>query len=1159
MAKAIKLTSADANLTVRAAAGTGKTWLLTSRLITLLMQGVSPGSILAITFTRKAAAEIHQRVGQRLLAMAVADERELAHELETLGLKPDTHNLQQARSLFEALLCAEYELRATTFHAFCQDILRRFSLEAEVPPGFELLESSTELEDRAWQALEREATLHPGSDIAHALETLLDDCGGVNNTRQALNEFLRHRSDWWAYTESERDPITYAEGRLRQTFGSDATLKHDAFADTESLLRAFTRYAELLSRTSPKVSPALSELQHRCRENDDAEALRMMALNILFTTQGRRRQLRRSGAVVAALGADGADELLGLHGTLAAHLEHWREQQRRVATLRTTCAWYRCGQRLLEHYQLLKAQQQIVDFADLEWKTYRLLNRSQHAEWVQYKLDQRIDHLLIDEFQDTNPTQWRLLLPLLTEMASIGAPRRRSVFIVGDDKQSIYGFRRADPGLFNVAQKWLVTHMQATAKTQDKSWRSSAAIIEFINLVYGDNTGTKEASQEFVLPNFRRHQAHHQQRWGRVELLPLIRRPTTDPARIEGLRDPLSQPRPVLEDQRYRAEGELVSAHIRHLIGQPIDDEGVRPLEYGDIMILLRDRTHAPAYEAALRHAGIPYIGAGRGTFMQSLEVQDIIHLLRCLIAPYDDLALASALRSPIFACSNDDLVLLAQSKGERLWRQRLAQTVDELPKDHSLTRAHCLLERWSAVADKIPTHDLLDKIYAEGNVRARYASAAPAHLRNRVQINLRRLLELALEVDHGRYPSLSRFIARVPLLADEERHALTDSTSSERGYVRLMTIHAAKGLEKPVVFIVDAMRDYHRRGPGVQALVDWPVEAARPQHFQLLSRRSQLDAVSAERLKVQDDAVRREEANLLYVALTRAKHTLYISACEPYRPTPRAWYGFLENRIRCAVKRSPRPMIGLTLRGGEDEQGNGIVLERGTQPVLPSAGPTGAARSMPEIDPRLAQPLSTPSASPLLYPSHLVNDEDFEPEAVAQASVETGSKTRGIAIHRMLELLTGGLDRASAETKAKSEFNTLLPATRLASCWREACAVVDEPALQPLFDSTNYRQAYNELPILYRQDGLQVFGMIDRLIQRDGELVLIDYKTHARADVQHIDCLASTFIRQLRAYVTGVRRLWPGVPVRALLLFTAVRTVVDMSTQMDLGNDGDA
>ena len=917
-------------------------------------------------------------------------------------------------------------------------------------------------------------------------------------------------------------------------------------------------YRELLSRASTKVSAGRAELQQGGHGNDDADALRAAALKLVFTTEGKRRQLRSSNAMLAAIGAHGTDELLDLHNTLAAHLEHWREQRRRVATLATTCAWYRCGQRLLEHYQRLKAQQQIVDFADLEWKTYRLLNRSQHAEWVQYKLDQRIDHLLIDEFQDTNPTQWRLLLPLLTEMASIGVPRRRSVFIVGDAKQSIYGFRRADPGLFNVAQSWLVTHMQATAKTQDKSWRSSGAIIEFINLVYSVNNGARDASEEFVLQDFRRHKTHHPQRWGRVELLPLIRRPKPEPSKVEGLRDPLSQPRPVVEDQRYRAEGELVIAHIRRLIGQPIDDDGVRPLEYGDIMILLRDRTHAPAYEAALRRAGIPYIGAGRGTFMESLEIQDFMHLLRCLVAPYDNLALASALRSPIFACTNDDLVLLAQSTSARSWRERLARMADQLPKEHALIRAHHLLERWSAVADKIPTHDLLDKIYAEANARARYASAAPPHLRNRIEINLRRLLELALEVDRGRYPSLTRFIARVPLLADEERHTLSDATNLRRGYVRLMTIHAAKGLEKPVVFIVDAMRDYRRRGPGLRALVDWPVEAARPQHFQLVGRRSELDAVSAGRLKIQEDAVRREEANLLYVALTRAKHALYISACEPHRPTPRGWYGFLENRLRSTVAHSRQPITGLTLRGDDHEQGQGIVLERGAPPALPTATGVRTPTSAPEIDSRLALALPAPAAPRLIYPSHLATDDDFEPEGSAQISGGSNAQTRGAAIHRMLELLNSGLDRASAETQAKDEFAAVLPATPLAACWREACAVVDEPTLRWLFDLTQCRQAYNELPMLYRQDGANVFGVIDRLIQRDNELVLIDYKTHARAETQHMERLASTFVDQLRAYVNGIRRLWPDVPIRTLLLFTAVPTVVDMSSQMNLGDTSD-
>ena len=1155
MAKAIQLTSADANLTVSAAAGTGKTWLLTSRLIALLMQDVPPGSILAITFTRKAAAEIHERVSARLFAMAIADDRELTDQLEALGLEPNPQNLQRARSLFEALLCAEHELRATTFHAFCQDILRRFSLEAEVPPGFELLESTVELEQQAWQALEREATVQPDSDVARDLEVLLNDCGGIKNTQQALNEFLRHRSDWWAYTEGETDPVTYAEGRLRQFLRNNNDDDSEPLAAIDALLSALRRYTELLRRASNKASDNLTQLQQACHEENDTDVLRALAAKVVLTSKQKRRQLRASTTIIAKLGENDTNELIKLHSELAAHLKQWQEKRRRAATLRITCAWYRCGQRLLEHYQRLKAQQQVVDFADLEWRTYRLLNRSQHAEWVQYKLDQRIDHLLIDEFQDTNPTQWRLLLPLLAEMASIGAPRKRSVFIVGDEKQSIYGFRRADPGLFNAAQDWLMVHMQASPATQDKSWRSSAAIIDFINLVYDDSYDTADAQQEFLLDNFRHHRAYHRQRWGRVELLPLIRRQSLHTAKPRRLRDPLSQPRPVLEDQRYRAEGELIATYIQQLIGQPIEDEGARPLEYGDIMILVRDRTHAPAYEAALRQAGIPYIGAGRGTFIQALEIQDLIHLLRCLVVPYDNLALASALRSPIFGCSNDDLVLLAQTKGASHWRQRLARAASELAEEHLLTRAYHLLERWGAIVDKIPTHDLLDKIYTEGNICARYDSAVPLHLRNRVQINLRRLLELALEVDRGRYPSLSRFLARLPLLADEERHALADAASRERGYVRLMTIHAAKGLEKPVVFLVDTMRDYRRRGSHLKTLVEWPVEAARPQHFQLLNRRSELDAASAARLKAQDDAIRREEANLLYVALTRAKHILYISGCEPRRSTTRVWYDFLESRVRFATKQSPRPIPGLTIRGTENETGNGLVLERGARPKAVTVPLSVAALTEIAIDRRLQQPLPPSSKATIIYPSYLVADDDFLTDAPSGGATAVSAKTRGIVVHRMLELLTSGIERQAVESMVNHQFATLLPAPKLASYWREACAVVDDPSLRVLFDPAHYQRAYDELPILYRQGDRQVFGLIDRLIQRDNELVLIDYKTHTAIDVQQINRLANHFIPQLRAYVAGVRQLWPDTKVQTLLLFTAGRVVVDLSPQMELGN----
>jgi ATP-dependent helicase/nuclease subunit A len=1124
----------------------------------LLMQGAAPASILAITFTRKAAAEIQQRVNERVFAMVTADDQQLATQLEALGVENNVRNAQQARALFEKLICAEYELRATTFHAFCQDVLRRFPLEAAVPPGFELLESTAELEKNAWRALQQEATANAESSLAKDMELLLRECHGVSNTHQALSEFLKHRSDWWAYTEGSPDPVAQAEMRLRQSLSQSGAIAN-ALIDITPLRTRLRRYSELLAQASGASQPALASLQQACDQRRDGDTLSGLAGPIVLTKRGERRRIPAKARLISRLGEHGSDELVSLHRQLADHLQAWREQQLRHETLQTTTAWYRCGQKLLEHYQQLKAQHNLVDFTDLEWKTYRLLNRSQHAEWVQYKLDQRIDHLLIDEFQDTNPTQWRLLLPLLTEMSSGNDARTRSVFIVGDEKQSIYGFRRADPGLFNAAQSWLATHMQATSITQDKSRRSSGAIIDFINLVYCNDPRhadtVEDDSEDFSLQNFRPHETHHRNRWGHVELLPLIRRDhAVKREAMLPLRNPLQHPRQVDEDQRYRAEGDLVASHIASLIGQPIEDGEVRPIEYRDILILLRDRTHAPAYEGALRHAGIPYIGAGRGAFMECLEIQDLFNLLRCLLARYDNLALASTLRSPIFACENADLVLLAAAKGGS-WYSRLARTTVGLADDHRLARAHRLLRRWSELADKIPTHDLLDRIYTEGNVSARYMSATPKHLKDRVAVNLRKLLELALEADGGRYPSLSRFVTLAPMLADEERHSLMATTAFEQGQVQLMTIHAAKGLERPVVFLVDAMRDYRRRGSGTRALVTWPVEAARPQYFMLLRQRQRLDSLSDALVRMQDNAVRREEANLLYVALTRAKHALFISACEPRRGSSRGWYGFLEKRIDRAATQDQDSIVRPTIEECDDgARGRGIVLEHGTKPLLLPIERN--AENAPEelFDPRLAQPLVSTHVSRIIYPSRLPANDDLESELRTDMSSGGGTKTRGIVIHRMLQQLTTGIDRGKVEEGVMNEFASLLPPRLLAACWQESCALVDDPALRALFDAAHYDEAYNELPILYREGDEQVYGVIDRLVRRDNEIVLVDYKSHVYATVDNCEQLAENFVDQLRLYAVGAQKLWQGHRVKTLLVFTAARVVVDLTTRLQRG-----
>lgn len=1150
-----RATAPENNVVVQAAAGTGKTWLLVSRIIRLMLQGTEPGAILAITFTRKAAGEIHERVTERLLALAAGDEDTLVKQLSEIGAGTDPASRAAARGLYEKHLGTIHPLRTTTFHAFCQEILRCFPLEAEVPPGFELVESTTELEQAAWLALDKKAARDREGTLATSLDTLLRECGGVPGTRSALDNFLAHRGDWWAYTENESSPVDFAATQLGHMLEvADDADPRVSFMRDPATREHIARYAELLAghptATNQEYVANLTRAQ-----SDPGLSLRSFELirGVLLTNTGEPRKLKRSDALEKKLGPGRTDELVSLHQEIVSRLLAALAGYKRRWTCRVSRAWYICGVTLLEEYQRLKLERGMLDFADLEWKTYRLLNRSRHAEWVQYKLDQRIDHLLVDEFQDTNPTQWRLLLPLLQEMVAGDPERRRSVFLVGDEKQSVYRFRRADPRLFHAARHWLEQHAQTHTLTQHLSRRSSPAVIRFVNLVFHRPVDAEpEIDGDYPLQEFQPHDTHHRQLWGRAELLPLVPRGDKNGGKsAPAWRNPLEQPRQVDEDQRHRQEGDLIAGKIREILGRPIaDGEQLRSLTGDDIMILLRDRTHARHYEEALRRAGIPYTGTGRGAFIQSLEVRDLMHLLRHLIEPYNDLALASALRSPLFAASENDLLHLAQ-RPPGSWRERLERIPAAQAPDGAMARARRLLPRWSNHVGRLPVHDLLDRIYDEGNVVARYLAAAVPHLRSRVEANLNRFLELALEVDSGRYPSLSHFLAYLDRHTAHDDQAPAEPSWNRAPRVRVMTIHAAKGLEAPVVFLADAARSADNRDRGLRPLVDWPAQDSRPRYFHLGGASQKIDDISQALRAEQQWPARREEANLLYVALTRARQMLYVSGCEPGQGG-RGWYGFIEKRLRHAGDSGDAARAGLRLDDISLDDGKTVfntraVLEFGQEPVLPPPVPVAAGAAF-TIDPRLMQPLPAMAEIAMLNPSRTTLDDDHPDVAAGFAEARTPQQRRGVVIHRMLEQLTGGQARTAVEKQLRREIGDQLGEADLNRCWREACAVVDNRNFNEFFDRARYQEALNEVPILHGAGGRDVYGVIDRLVLREGEIVLIDYKTHAHATRDSVAQLAEGYREQMRLYGAGAQRLWPGRKLRLVLLFTACAETVELT-----------
>lgn len=1094
-----------------ASAGTGKTWLLVTRLVRLLVEGAPPDSILAITFTRRAAAEMAARLTDRLYALSVMDVTRREQALLEMGIKPTEPLLHTAASLYEKYLFDPRQLRVTTFHAFCQELLRRFPLEADVPAGFEILDGSRLIQEAAWDALVDEATRSPNSPLAQDLEELFQCFNGHHGTKAALMRFLHHRSDWWAYTLGKANPVDYAYQTLAEQLAIRMESDPLSAGLTAPLRAELQTYADMLishgTATLAKAASHIGEALIPEHSNEDRLASLDHALLRKSVTP------KPSKALAKSLGEDGQNRLIALHGRLSAWFTDIQDQYRRRNTLTLSRAWFRAGTQLLDHYQRIKIEQRVLDFSDLEWKAYLLLNHADHALWVQYKLDQRINHLLIDEFQDTNPTQWHLIFPLLQELASGEDQRQRTAFLVGDAKQSIYRFRRAEPDLFPAAQQWLRKYLHAVDHALSASWRSSPAIIEFVNRVFGKDPLRAQ------LTEFCEHTTHRGTLWGRVELIPLITDDNSEPPPFAGLRNPLHRPRELVQDRRHRNEGEVIATRIHALLEQATligDATEARPIRYDDIMILVRHRTHVHAYEEALRAAGIPYITASRGTLLDCIEISDVVALLQILIIPYNNLSLATVLRSPLFDCSDDDLMTLAAEPGG-YWLERLSTLAPRLAPGTPLARAAYWLPRWQNLAGERPVHDLLDRIYSEGNVAARYEAALPDHLLPRVRANLTRFIELALETDSGRYPSLTTFLQRLATLKTQEDDAPDEAAeSTASGSVRLLTIHAAKGLEAPVVFLADSTTGSPTRH-AYQTMIRWPAHADRPSHFLLCGKLSEADSITNALLEDEARQDRREQINLLYVAVTRAKQLLFISGCKPNRGEELGWYGAITAQVGDA----------------EAIQQNGWSCSSGMPPTsVASSAPMATAIS---VDPRLAKPVPPIPIDLEIAPSRSTADPSGE-----QGDEE--GRERGLAIHRFLQLRSDVTkpDLAALRQRIIAELALDAKIHPVKEWQAEAEHVATHPAFREWFDPACYDAVFKEIPIYYYRDTKLVHGVVDRLVIKDDTCVLIDYKTHRNATVDNLAAMAAPYHEQLRLYTEAVKRLWPDKTVRTFLLFTA-------------------
>ncbi|HUO43899.1 MAG TPA: UvrD-helicase domain-containing protein [Burkholderiales bacterium] len=1090
------------SVVVEACAGSGKTWLLVSRIVRLLLAGVAPSQILAITFTRKAAQEMAARLRDWLEDLAVKDDGWVRDFLHARAVPEHELDVLQARArgLYETFLTAQPPLTIATFHAWFLQLLKRAPLDAGALGDVALAERMSALIDEAWQRFAQQLQRGSGTPAARGLELLFHDYG-LDNTRRLLVSFLQRRGEWRVFVDVREGDAAVAFALAE--FARDLETPPD-FDVVGALLadRAFVaeveEFADGLGRNIARDQQFAAAL----RAAPDAAA-RFAAIRDALFTGGQEPRVRKPGAAQQKrLGTDGEARFLALHERLAMRVGQALRQLADQRAYRFNEAALHCGAALLAAYDEVKRERRVIDYADIESRAFELLSGGDHAAYLQCKLDSRYRHILVDEFQDTNPLQWLTLKSWFD--AAADADARPVVFLVGDPKQSIYRFRRAEPRLFSEAGEYLCRHFDAQVLFQNESRRCAPVIIAAVNRVF---------EAEAAFQGFSEHTAHYGGLPGRVEVLPLAAAdaaplPTVDEL---ALRDPLTIPRAVEEDLRREREAAQLVARLRAIVGRweiRDDPHGARgrAVRWRDVMVLVRRRTHLAIYERALRHAGIPFLTSRQGGLFDTLEARDMAALLEFLVSPFADLSLAHALRSPLFGCSDDDLIALAQAEGESWW-QRL-QMIARNDASPALARAHHLLEAWLARAGTLPVHDQLDRIYFEGDALRRYEASAPAALRATVSANLRAFMQHALDVDSGRYPSLPRFLDELRDMRDAPDEEAPDegAVGDAADAVRIHTIHGAKGLEAPVVWLLDCAAGGDRT-EAYATLVDWPVAAAAPRQISLRARQDELSA--AQRRQLQEDAAHaeREDWNLLYVAMTRARQALLVSGCDG-RGAGDSWYVSL----RAALARA-----------GAEESGSADVLVLGAalEPVQPAAAAAAAHAvdigAAAEPPPELLRPL---------------------PTGVREAVVAGRGARYGVLFHALMERLAA--DPALARAAALRELGAQgFDQRDMTAAWEQAHNLLARTELARFFDAQRHVRALNEAPVIDAEGRVQ---RIDRLVEFTDEWWVLDYKTDvlpAAAGADAVAAAAEPYRAQLAVYREAVRRLQPGKRVQAAVLFS--------------------
>jgi ATP-dependent helicase/nuclease subunit A len=1135
----------SASVWVSANAGTGKTHVLTQRVLRLLLAGTKPERILCLTYTKAAAAEMAKRVFDTLALWVTLPNEKLAEQISELCDRPALDSeIEHARTLFAIAIETPGGLKVQTIHSFCERLLQRFPLEAGVAPGF------TVLDDETAKALLREAidaTLMKATDgsssaqrqaleavIPYAAEERFDDVLRTALSRRrwldsaTRIDFGDHEDEFAALDSAYRAKFDVRLDATVDDIESDmADVLRDS--DLQRARDALISGGPTDQKNAEKVAAALNAL---------SSAARASALESYFCTDGKlRKSLMSKG-------------LVGVHPDLDATLTDaqlrfvgYAEERRGLRAIGATIALHRLAGAVLQRYTLAKARRAALDYEDLISKSVFLSGAKELAAWVMFKLDRGIDHILVDEAQDTSPEQWQIVKALASEFFGDASARSevRTLFVVGDEKQSIYSFQGADLAQFDAMAKAFAAMAANAGLTWqriqlDLSFRTVAPVLAAVDSVFADRGRTPGLTTEAAIV---RHGVHRMGHGGLVEVWPT--EVADDTASVDAWTP--------LDEAAARAPAERLADRIATTIrgwldnGEMLASEG-RPITAGDILILVRKRRpFAGPMVGALKARGINVAGADRLRLSDQIAVEDLLSLGDFLTLPEDDLALAEVLKSPLIGFDDTDLMALAAGRKGTLWKS-LIDHADDNPRYRAATDT---LKRWRSRADFVPPFEFFASILDREGGRAKLL----ARLGPEAADPIDEFLNLALRYDDAFPPSLTGFLT---YLREADREVKRDMEHG-RDEVRVMTVHGAKGLEAPIVFLPDTCST--ATGGPVATLFDldgielpdgadgtpfvWSVKgtAGHPTISAAKSERNQRET---------------EERNrLLYVAMTRARDRLYIAGFEGKNGrSAGCWYELIIGALGDTLEEAESP--GGTVRRRVAPQ---LAPPRARdssqkQGATPAALPAWAADPAPR-EPALSIPLAPSrleayapdeTGEPLLTQPpryHPANDEPPAPPPAAQSSDHRF--LRGTLTHALLQHLPtlpqAGWDLAAAGF-LDQRGSALSPGARRGIA-AETLAILRAAEFAPLFGP----QSRAEVPIVAlipnpKRKGppLKLIGQLDRLVDLGSEILIVDYKTN-RPPPTKAEQVAAAYLFQLAAYRLALREIYAGRRVKTALLWT--------------------